>query len=155
LFVENKKDVINMDVVKEGDKIQLTCEAKLEDGTTCFKNEQTNPLVFIVGEGKFLPAIENELKNMKQGETKKVILEPKDAFGKHNDDLVAVIPKKDFSNDADLNVGSRVEIKTNSEKMIQGTVIEIKDDTLTVDFNHPLVDKKIEFTVTVVSIEKS
>jgi FKBP-type peptidyl-prolyl cis-trans isomerase 2 len=144
-----------MNVVKEGDKVQLACEAKLEDGTTCFKNEQTNPLVFIVGKGMFFPVIENELKDMKQGETKTITLEPKDAFGIHNDDLVAVIPKKDLGNNTNLRIGSRIQIKTDSEKMIQGTVKEINDDTLIVDFNHPLADKKIEFTVTVVSIEKS
>lgn len=144
-----------MDGVKEGDKVQLTCEAKLEDGRTIFKNEKTDPLVFIVGEGTFFPAIENELKNMKQGETKTVTLEAKDAFGKHYDDLVAVIPKKNFGNNSNLSIGSTVQMKTDSEKIIQGTVKEIKDDTLTVDFNHPLADKKIEFTVTLVSIEKS
>lgn len=113
------------------------------------------PLVFIVGEGKFFPAIEKKLKDMKQGETKTVTLEPKDAFGEHNDDLVAEIPKKNLGNNADLTTGSRIQMKTDSEKIIQGTVKEIKDDTLTVDFNHPFADKKIEFTFTVVSIEKS
>ena len=144
-----------MEIVKEGDKVQLVYEAKLEDGTTYFKNEQENPLVFIVGEGKFFPAIENELKDMKEGETKTVTLEPKDAFGIRKDDLVAEIPKKDLSTNSNLDIGSKIQMKTASEKMIQGTVKEIKDDTLTVDFNHPLVDKKIIFTVTIASIEKN
>lgn len=144
-----------MEIVKEGDKVQLVCEAKLEDGTICFKNKQTNPLVFIVGEGKFFPAIENELKDMKEGETKTVTLEPKDAFGIHNEGLGAEIPKKDLRDDASLDIGSMIHMKTSSEKIIKGTVTEIKDDTLTVDFNHPLVDKKIIFTVTIMSIEKN
>ena len=37
-----------MDIVKDGDKVQLVCDAKLENGATCFKNEQENPLVFIL-----------------------------------------------------------------------------------------------------------
>lgn len=144
-----------MDIVKDGDKVQLVCEAKLEDGATCFKNEQENPLVFIVGEGKFFPAIENELKDMKQGETKTVTLEPKDAFGIHNDELVAEIPKKNLSDTANLDVGSKVQMKTASEKIIQGMITEIKDTVIIVDFNHPLVGRKIIFTVTIMSIEKS
>lgn len=144
-----------MEIVKEGDKVHLVCELKLEDDTICYKNEQENPLVFIIGEGKFFPAIEKELKDMKEGETKTVTLGPKDAFGIHNDDLVAEIPKKDLRADASLDVGSSIQMKTAQGKMIQGTVIEIKDDTLSVDFNHPLAGKKIIFTVTIIAIEKS
>ncbi len=69
----------------------MVCEAKIEDGTICYKNEQENLLVFVVGESKFCSAIENELKGMKQGETKTLILEPKEAFDLHNDNLVAEI----------------------------------------------------------------
>ena len=144
-----------MEIVKEGDKVQLVCELKLEDGTICYKNEQEKPLVIIVGEGRFFPAIEKELKDMKQGETKTVTLEPKDAFGIHNNGLVAEIPKKNLSNNADLDIGSMIQMKTSSNKIIQGTVKEIKDDVLTVDFNHPLAGKKIVFSITVQSIEKS
>lgn len=144
-----------METVKEGDKVQLVCEAKLENGKTFFKNEQKNPFVFIVGEGKFLPAIEKELKDMKQGETKTVTLEPKDAFGIHNDDLVTEIPKKNIGSNAELDIGSRIQMKTTSGELIQGKVTKINDDTLVVDFNHPLVGKKIIFTVTITSIEKS
>jgi FKBP-type peptidyl-prolyl cis-trans isomerase 2 len=144
-----------MEIVKEGDKVQLICELKLEDGTICYKNEQEKPFVIIVGEGRFFPAIEKELKDMKQGETKTVTLEPKDAFGIHNNDLVAEIPKKNLSNNADLDIGSMIQMKTSSNKIIQGTVKEIKDDVLTVDFNHPLAGKKIVFSITVQSIEKS
>ena len=92
---------------------------------------------------------------MKQGETKTVTLEPKDAFGIHNDDLITEIPKKNISSNAELDIGSRIQMKTASGEMIQGTVTKINDDTLVVDFNHPLVGKKIIFTVTITSIEKS
>ncbi len=144
-----------MEIVKDGDKVQLVCELKLEDGTTCFKNEQENPLVVTVGEGKFFPIIENKIKDMKEGETKSITLKPKDAFGIHNDDLVAEIAKKELDNNADLKIGSKIQMKTTSNKTIQGTVTEIKDDTFTVDFNHPLAGKNIVFIVTVKSIEKS
>ncbi|KYK29177.1 hypothetical protein AYK20_00505 [Thermoplasmatales archaeon SG8-52-1] len=144
-----------MEIVKEGDKVKLFCEAKLEDGTVCFKTQQEKPLIFIVGKGTFLPAIEKELKDMKIGDTKTITLEPKDAFGIHNDDLVTDISKKDLNTDGNLNVGTVIQMKTSQDKIIQGMITGIKDDKITVDFNHPLVDKKIIFTVTVDSIEKN
>jgi FKBP-type peptidyl-prolyl cis-trans isomerase 2 len=144
-----------MEIVKKGDKVKLICEAKLEDGTVCLTTEQDKPYIFTVGEGKFLPAIEKELKDMKIGESKTITLEPKDAFGVHNDGLVTEISKKDLNTDVDLNVGTRIQMKTPEDKIIQGMITSIKDDKLTVDFNHPLVDKKIIFTVTVKEIEKN
>jgi len=144
-----------MDTVKEGDKVQLICEGKLEDGRTFFKNNKKNPLVFTVGEGKFFPVVENKLKDIKQGETKTVTLEPSEGFGIHNDELVVEISKKDLNIEDKLDIGSYIKIKTDPEKTITGTVKKIDDDKIIVDFNHPLVDKKIIFSLTVNSIEKS
>jgi FKBP-type peptidyl-prolyl cis-trans isomerase SlpA len=144
-----------MDIVKEGDKIQLICELKLEDGTICFKNEKENPLVFIVGEGNFFQVIESKLIDMKKGETKKVNLKPKDAFGVYNDKLLAEINKNNISTNAELNIGSSIQMKTASDKIIQGIITEIKDDSITVDFNHPFANKNIIATFTILSIEKS
>ena len=143
-----------MESVKEGDKVQLLCEAKLEDGTICFKNKQEKPLIFIVGEGKFLPAMESEMKDMKKGESKTITLEPKDAFGVYKENLVVEIHEKNISTTTELNIGSSIQMKTDSDKMIQGRITDIKGDTITVDFNHPLVDKIVIFTVTITSIEK-
>ena len=144
-----------MSIVKEGDKVQLACEFKLEDGTIFFKNEQEKPFVFIVGEGKFFPAIEKKLMDMKEGETKTINLEPKDAFGVYNKDLVTDFPKNNISTDGELSVGSSIKMKTDSDKIIQGSVTCIKDDSITVDFNHPLANKNITAVVTILSIEKS
>jgi len=144
-----------MDSVKEGDKVELVCELKLEDGTVFFKNEKDKPLVFIVGQGKFFPAIEKELINMKQGETKTVTLEPKNAFGVYKKNLIAEIHKKNISSTAELNIGSSIQMKTESDKIIGGMITDIKDDKITVDFNHPLANKNITVTVTMMSIEKN
>lgn len=141
-----------MEIVREGDKVHILCGAKLEDGTVCYKNEKEKPLGFVVGEGKFFPAIENEMKGMKEGESKTMTLEPKDAFGKHKEDLVVEASKNDFRSDAKMDIGLRVEVNTPSGKTLHGTIIEIKDETLTLDFNHPLAGKKILFTVTVISV---
>jgi FKBP-type peptidyl-prolyl cis-trans isomerase 2 len=155
LFVGIYLEVLNMDVVKEGDKIQLQCELKLEDGTICFKNEKEKPLVFIVGKGKFFSSIESKLIDMKEGETKEVNLEPKDAFGVYNEKLIAEINKNNISTSDELNIGSNIQMKTASDKIIQGKITEIKDDSITVDFNHPFANKNIIATFTILSIEKS
>ncbi|HID25632.1 MAG TPA: hypothetical protein EYP23_04130 [Thermoplasmata archaeon] len=143
-----------MKTVKEGDTVQIVCEARSEDGELCYKNEKENPLELVVGEGKFFPVIENELKDMKVGEVKTVTLKPEDTFGPHLDDLVIEVSKEALRSDVELKVGSRIKINTPSGKIFYGTVIEVKEETLTIDLNHPLAGKKLVFTITVISIEE-
>ncbi|HHH79381.1 MAG TPA: hypothetical protein ENL13_00580 [Thermoplasmatales archaeon] len=141
--------------VKEGDTVYIVYEARSEDGKTVYyKNDEENPLELVVGEGRFFPVIENELKNMKIGDVKKITLEPKDAFGPHMDDLVIDVPKDVLQSDVELNVGSRIKINTPSGKTFYGTVIELKEETLTIDLNHPLAGKKLVFTITLVDVKE-
>ncbi len=144
-----------MNSVKEGDKVNILCEAKLEDGTVCYKNKEENPLEFVVGEGKFFPAVEDSMKGMKKGESKTITLEPKDAFGDHKEDLVFIAPKDKFSSEAKIDIGAKVKVKMDSGQTVQGTITEKNNGTYTVDFNHPLAGKKAVFTITVSSIEEN
>jgi len=141
-----------MKTVKEGIKIQILCEAKLEDGTICYQNEKDKPLELVIGKGKFFPAIEKELKTMKEGEQKTLTLKPEDAFGPHMKDLVLDVPKGVFTTDTDLTVGSRIKINTPSGKQFYGTIVTIKDEAVIIDLNHPLAGKKVIFAITLVSI---
>ena len=144
-----------MRIVKDGDKVNISCEVKLENGDLCFKNKEENYIEIVVGEGKFFPVIENELKDMKEGATKTITLEPKDAFGPYINDLVLEVPKDVFRYDVELDIGSRVKIDAPSGKTYYGTVIKLTEKTLTLDLNHPLAGKKIMITVTVASIEEN
>lgn len=142
-----------MSGIKKGDKVNILCEAKLEDGTVWYKNRKENLLEFIIGEGKFFPVIENSMKGMKKGESRTITLEPKDAFGEHKENLVFVAPKDKFSSESKIDIGTSVRVKMDSGQTVQGTITEKNNGTYTVDFNHPLAGRKVVFTITVVSIE--
>lgn len=142
-----------MKVVREGDKVKISCEVKIENGEICFTNEEEKYIEIVVGEGKFFPLIENELINMEEGETKTVTLESKDAFGPYIDDLVMEVPNDVFRYNVELGVGSRVKIDAPSGKSYYGTVLKLSEKTLTLDLNHPLAGKNIVITVTIASIE--
>jgi peptidylprolyl isomerase len=142
-----------MAVVKEGIKVSILFEAKLETGEIVLKTEEEHPLEVTVGEGIIPKSIEKALIDMKAGETKTMTLEPTEAFGPRLEDLVIDLPKDGFGPDCDLEVGSKVSMNSSDGKKFTGTVTEIKDENITVDFNHPLAGKNLVFTVTVVSVE--
>jgi len=143
-----------MRTIKEGNRVQLICEAKLDTGELCYKNDKTNPIEIIVGEGKFFPPIEKALQDMAEGQSKVVTLEPEDAFGPHMNDLVIKVPRSVFNPDANvtLEVGSRVKIDAPTGRSFVGTIVAMDDQTFTLDLNHQLAGKRLVVNVIVLSI---
>lgn len=144
-----------MENIEEGDKVIIKYEAKLENGEQCFPENNDNTIELVVGEGKIFSTIENGLKEMKKGDTKTITIEPNEAFGPHLDNLIIDAPRNSFKTDADLSVGMRIKIDTPTDKVYYATIVKMTDSAITLDLNHPLAGKKLMFTVTVVSVEKS
>jgi FKBP-type peptidyl-prolyl cis-trans isomerase 2 len=139
-------------VIKEGVKVNISFEAKLETGEIVLKTEEEQPLEVVVGDGNIPKSIEKILIDMKEGETKTIALEPTEAFGPKLDDRIVDLSKEEFGPQVELEVGSRVSINSPEGKKFTGSVLEVKDENISVDFNHPLAGKNLIFTVTVVSI---
>jgi FKBP-type peptidyl-prolyl cis-trans isomerase SlyD len=142
-----------MRVVKNGDKVSISCDAKLETGEQCFQNDEGNTLEIVVGEGKFFPSLETGLTDMKEGESKTLTLDPTETFGAHRDDLIMDVPKTYFQTATNLTVGARVKVDAPSGKTYYATVVKITDINVTLDFNHPFAGKKIIVTLTVKAIQ--
>jgi FKBP-type peptidyl-prolyl cis-trans isomerase 2 len=143
-----------MQNVQEGDKVKIKYEAKLENGEECFPENKDNTIELTIGEGKIFSSIEDGLKEMKEGESKTITVEPNEAFGPHLDNLIIDAPKATFKTDTDLSVGMRIKIDTPTDKVYYATIIKMTDSAVTLDLNHPLAGKKLMFTVTVIAIQK-
>jgi len=141
-----------MKTIKEGDTVQIVCEAKLENGELCYKTDTENPLELVIGEGTFFPIVEKALEQMAEGQSKIITLEAEDAFGPHIDDLVIRVPKSVFTPEVTLEVGSRIKIDAPTGKSFVGTIIAMDEQTFTLDLNHLLAGKRLVIHVTVVSI---
>jgi peptidylprolyl isomerase len=142
----------SMTSIKEGAKVQLLCEATLDTGEICYKNDTENLLEIVVGEGKFFPVIEKVICDMTEGESKIVTLEAEDAFGPHLDDLIIKVPKSVFKTEVTLEIGSRIKIDAPTGTSYVGTIIAMDEQTFTLDMNHLLAGKRVVVKVTVVSI---
>ncbi len=142
-----------MTIVKDGIKVSILFEAKLETGEIVLKTEEERPLKVTVGEGTIPKSIEKALIDMKEGETKTMTLDTAEAFGPKLDALIIDLPKTGFGTDCNIEVDSSVSMNSSEGKKFDGTVVEIKDENITVDFNHPLAGKNLVITVTIVSVE--
>lgn len=141
--------------IKEGNIVSIFFEAKLETGEIVLQSKKEEPFEITVGDGSIPKSVENALIDMQEGETKTITLEPIEAFGLKLDELVIELPKEGFGPETDLIVGSRVAMKSPEGKQFIGTIIDLEEEKVKVDFNHPLAGKSLVFTLTVVNVKEN
>ncbi len=103
------------------------------------------PLPVIIGARFLLPALEEEMKNMKEGEKKLVELPPEKAFGLRDERLKRYFSVKELeARKIEPKVGESISING-----ITGKILSISGGRVLVDFNHPLAGKTLEFEIEV------
>jgi len=100
------------------------------------------------GKGQIIPGLEEGIKNMNIGEKGDVLVKAADAYGEYNAEATQEVPKDQFAG-IDLEEGMTLYGQGEDGSTVQVTVKEIKDDSVVIDFNHPLAGKDLMFTVTI------
>jgi FKBP-type peptidyl-prolyl cis-trans isomerase SlpA len=137
-----------------GSKICLHFSLVLEDGTVAETTRDDNdPLEFVVGDGTMIQGLELALYGLKAGERQTLTIEPKLAFGFPDPENVHVLPRAEFPEDMPLSRGVIIEFNTPAGDEVPGTVLEVNDNDVKVDFNHPLAGHEITFEVEILSVE--
>jgi FKBP-type peptidyl-prolyl cis-trans isomerase SlyD len=127
---------------------------KLSDksGEVLDNSEGQEPLAFIHGGGSIIPGLEKELAGKKAGDKISASVEPKDAYGETQAELVQVVPKEGFQGAADeLQVGMQVQVETNDGPQV-ANVTSIKENDVTLDLNHPLSGMQLNFEVEIMDV---
>ena len=140
-----------MSTIKNGDRVSVNYTGKLEDGSIFDSSlqEGRTPLEATLGQGMLIPGFENGLIGMSIGETKTVEIEPENAYGTYNNDMVQEVASNQVPEG--VQVGDSLMGQSQYGPM-QVTVKEIKSDTVVLDMNHPLAGKKLIFDLEVVSV---
>jgi FKBP-type peptidyl-prolyl cis-trans isomerase SlyD len=116
--------------------------------------ESKEPMVYLHGGyGNTLPKIEEALDGQEPGYQSTLELQPQDAFGLRDENLVQTISKKQFP--PGVKVGGQLEGRGEDGKSIAFTVMKIKGDTVILDGNHPLAGKALRFSLTVTDVRKA
>jgi FKBP-type peptidyl-prolyl cis-trans isomerase 2 len=139
--------------VKKGDKIKVEYTGKFDDGTVFDSSEkQGKPLEFEVGAGMIIKGFDDAVVGMEKDQEKDVKLEPKEAYGNHNPELIKKIPKDQLQSDQEPKPGMMLAVGLPTGQQIPAKILEVDDKELTLDLNHPLVDKTLNFKIKVVGI---
>lgn len=122
--------------------------------------DESNPLVYLAGVGMMIPGFERELEGMAVGDTFDFSLNSQEAYGPRNEDAVVPVPREVFVVDGEFNsdvvkVGAMLPMQDQNGNPLQGMILEIKDDAVVMDFNHPLAGKDLHFTGGVIDVREA
>lgn len=133
-----------------GTKVKVHYTGTLNDGTVFDSSEGKQPLEFTIGENQVIKGFEDGIKDMKINEEKTITINPKDAYGEKNEQLIRSVPREKFP--PEVQVGGHLVLKSPEGQSIPAVVAEVKDDAVVIDLNHPLAGKELTFKVKVVAI---
>ena len=143
-----------MSKVENGKTVSVHYVGTLDDGTE-FDNSRTKgePMSFEFGARKLIPGFENALVDMEIGETKEVHIAAAEAYGQPNPELIHEVPQNLFPEDYDFQVGTTVQMQNASGQPMLARIQEVLQETVSLNFNHPLAGKNLNFAIELINVE--
>ena len=139
--------------IENGMHVSLEYTLKLDDETVVDSNVGEPPWTYTQGAGEMIPGVEKGVVGMKVGETKDITVSPEDGFGEVFPEAIREVPKGEIPEGA-MQLGAELQGQGPSGEVIRARVTEIRDETVMVDFNHPLAGQTLHFSVKVVDVER-
>jgi len=138
-----------------GSKVTMHFALRLADGTVADSSFDNEPVSFVVGDGMLDKGLELALIGLGAGDRQTLTLMPGQAFGARDDAVLQWLERDRFPPDMALEKGQIIGFTGQAGEDIAGAVIEIEDQRVRVDFNHPLAGREIEFEVEILSVDNS
>ena len=143
-----------MSEIKSGDTVAIHYTGTLADGTTFDSSAGRDPLEFVVGSGQIIPGLDKALPGMSVGDKKVVEIPCKEAYGEVNEANRQAIPRGEIPADIPLEVGLTLQMQSqDGQHQMPVTVVELTDETVTLDANHMLAGKDLTFDFEIISIK--
>lgn len=133
-------------VAGDGDNVAVHYRGTLDDGTEFDSSEGRDPLTFVVGSGEVIAGFDDAVRGLAVGESRTVRIEPENAYGEYTEEAIIEFPTESAPDG--LEVGDAVSFGNGG----QGTVIEVTDEFVKIDANHPLAGEALTFEIELVSI---
>jgi FKBP-type peptidyl-prolyl cis-trans isomerase SlyD len=133
--------------------VSLDYSLRLDSGEEIDRSRDDEPLQFIQGHEQIIPGLENELYGMVIGEEKKVTISPEEGYGEYESENFVMMPRESFPPDMALVVGERLFVRdSESDQEYPAYIAEVGDDSVKLDFNHPLAGETLHFKVKIVAL---
>jgi len=136
-----------------GTVVTMHFKVLFKDGMVADASEEGEPMTFTIGDGSLISGLEMAITGLKVGDKQSVEIDPLNAFGYSDPDNIHHLPRSEFAEELPVDPGTIISFSTPSGDEIPGMIKDVKDDVVTVDFNHPLAGHEIIFDVDIVDIQ--
>ena len=138
--------------ITERSTVTLHVSLSLEDGTVAESTFGNEPLTFTLGDGVLDYGLELGLYGLERGDKQRLVLDPGQAFGQRDSARVHTLSRDAFAADLTLEPGVIIAFETSAGEELPGAVLEVGEDTVKVDFNHPLAGRTIIYEVEILDV---
>ena len=160
---------------EKGDKVKINYIGRLEDGTVfdstlegecnpdgcdsddCSEDDcgcgcESGPMELTIGSVELFPQIDEALIGMAPSEKKTIVIPSADAFGEYEQEKVFTVPRSELPDDLYPEVGDELVLSNENDEDLCVTVVEVNDEGITFDTNHPLAGENLTFEVELLEI---
>lgn len=141
-----------MNRAKAGDTVRVHYTGTLDDDTQFDCSSGRDPIEFAIGSRQVIPGFENAVEGMSVGEHKSVRIEAEEGYGTHHQQLIQEVPKSALPEGLTPALGMQLQARDSENKVTNLTVTQVADESITVDANHPLAGKALNFDIELVEI---
>ena len=141
-----------MTQAKSGDTVKIHYKGKFDDGSVFDSSEGRDPLEFEIGSGNIITGVEEAVVGMQPEETKEAKIPPEKGYGEYRDDMVIEVEKTQFPEHIDPEPGQQLELQQPDGQKVTVTVTNVGEEKVTLDANHPLAGKDLNFEITLQEI---
>jgi len=142
--------------------VSLTYELRENDaqGELIQKVDAGRPFVYLFGVGGLLPKFEQNLEGLSQGDSFSFGMTAAESYGEHTEEAILQLEKSIFEIDGKveddlLTIGNQITMQDNHGNPIDGIVLEVSEDSVLMDFNHPLAGMDLHFTGTILEVREA
>ena len=141
-----------MEQVKSGDKVKVHYHGKLTNGETFDSSAGRKPLEFEVGSGSVIKGFDKGVTGMSTGDKKTINIPFVEAYGPKNPEMVIEMQKDKFPSELEITPGLPLMMSDGSGQNFEVTVVQVKEESVMLDANHPLAGQDLIFDLELVEI---
>lgn len=135
-----------------GATVKVHYTGRLEDGTIFDQSSKDEPLTITLGTGQVIAGFEEAILGMEPGAEKSTVVSPDKGYGPHRQALVGTVERARVPEEIDLAIGKQLRVRQNDGVEHAVTVVDVTDEAVTLDANHPLAGKTLTFDVQLLEV---
>ncbi|MDB2550196.1 peptidylprolyl isomerase [Porticoccaceae bacterium] len=138
--------------IKDNSAVSFHYSLTDDEGQQLDSSAGKEPLAYLHGAGNIIPGLENALTGKAVGDSMTVAVSAAEGYGEVQQELIQDVPRTSFQGVEQIEVGMQFEAQTGQGGSVPVTVTAVTDETVTVDGNHPLAGKNLNFDVSIEAV---